>query len=135
MESTLSTDPWPPPTYAEVQMKDRRHRIVKKIVVCCVVVVALAVGWCIPGPANIRTMGNTEVDCEVYVARTDWISQTNTREVWVTQTNTREVYITQTNTWEAYVTETKTREVYITPEQDGQLLKIFIESFLSPKKA
>ena len=80
-------------------------------------------------------MGNTEVDCEVYVARTDWISQTNTREVWVTQTNTREVYITQTNTWEAYVTETKTREVYITPEQDGQLLKIFIESFLSPKKA
>ena len=110
MEGTLSTDPLPPPTYAEVQTKDRRHRIVKKIVVCCAVVVALAVGWCIPGPAYIRTMGNTEV----YVTRTDWISQTNTREVWVTQTNTQEVYITQTNTREAYVTETKTREVYIT---------------------
>ena len=117
MESTLSTDPLPPPTYAEVQKKDRRHRIVKKIVVCCAVVVALAVGWCIPGPAYIRTMGNTEV----YVTRTDWISQTNTREVWVTQTNTREVYITRTNWVKSSkcttITRTIPQTVYVTSTQ------------------
>ena len=77
-------------------------------------VVALAVGWCIPGPAYIRTRGNTEVTYEVYVTSTDWISKTNTREVYVTQTNTRVVYVTETNTQEAYVTHTNTQEVYVT---------------------
>ena len=96
MYSGPSTDPLPPPSYAEVQKKDRRHRVAKRIVVCCVVVVALAIGWCIPGPAYIR------------------ISKTNTREVYITQTNTREVYVTHTNTQEVYVTHTNTQEVYVT---------------------
>ena len=38
-------DPLPPPSYAEVLKKDRRDRVAKRIVACCVVVVALAVGW------------------------------------------------------------------------------------------
>ena len=92
---TPSTDPLPPPSYAEVRKKDRRHRLAKRIVVCCVVVVALAVGWCIPGPAYIRTRGNTEV----------------THEVYVTQTNTREVYVTRTN----WISPTKTITTTITP--------------------
>ena len=120
MEDTLSTDPLPPPTYAEVRKKDRRHRIVKKIVVCCAVVVALVVGWCIPGPAYIRTMGNTEVDYEAYV------TETKTREVYITRTNwispTRSskcTTITRTVPQRVYVTSTQvqivTRYVQLTP--------------------
>ena len=131
---TPSTDPLPPPSYAEVQKKDRRHRVAKGIVVCCVVVVALAVGWCIPGPAYIRTRGNTEVTYEVYVTSTDWISKTNTREVYVTQTNTRVVYVTETNTQEAYVTHTNTQEVYVT-HTNTQEVYVTHTNWISPSRS
>ena len=115
---TPSTDPLPPPSYAEVLKKDRRDRVAKRIVACCVVVVALAVGWYIPDLAYIRARGNTEATYEVYVTSTDW------QVVYVTQTNTREVYVTRTN-WIsptrnskcATVTRTVHQNVYVTSTQ------------------
>ena len=95
---TPSTDPLPPPSYAEVRKKDRRHRVAKRIVVCCVVVVALAVGWCIPGPAYVKTKGNTEVTHEVYVTRTNWISPTKTVMTTITRTVPQNVYVMITST-------------------------------------
>ena len=116
---TLSTEPLPPPSYAEVQKKDRRNHVAKRIVACCVVVVALAVGWYIPDLAYIRARGNTEVTYEVYVTSTDG------RLVYVTQTNTLEVYVTRTNGISptrssecATVTHTVRQNVYVTSTQD-----------------
>ena len=66
----------PPPSYAEVQEKERRHRVVKRVVFCFVmVVVTLVVGWCIPGPAYIRTRTNTqtktlEICCAIVLTAT-----------------------------------------------------------------
>ena len=115
---TLSREPLPPPSYAEVQKKDRRDRVAKRIVACCVVVVAFAVGWYIPDLAYIRARGNTEVNYEVYVTSTDW------RVVYVTQTNTLEVYVTRTNGISptgssecATVTHTLYQNVYVTSMQ------------------
>ena len=91
----------PPPSYAEVQEKERRHRVVKRVVFCCVmVVVALVVGWCIPGPAYIRT-------------------RTNTREVYVTQTKSLEVWITRTK-WISPTRSSKCTTITRTPSPTGK---------------
>ena len=105
---TPSTDPLPPPSYAEVQKKDRRHRVAKRIVVCCVVVVALAIGWCIPGPAYIRiSKTNTQ---EVYVTHTSWISPTRSSKcATITRTIPQTVYVTSTQV------QTVTRYIKPTP--------------------
>ena len=105
---TPSTDPLPPPSYAEVQKKDRRHRVAKRIVVCCVVVVALAIGWCIPGPAYIRiSKTNTR---EVYVTHTSWILPTRSSKcATITRTIPQTVYVTSTQV------QTVTRYIKPTP--------------------